>query len=207
MNTNAQQYRHEFKYVVSAAQIPLLRSRISCFMSPDPHTGSAGDYEIRSLYFDDYHNRCFYENENGTDPREKFRIRIYNHSDSRITLECKRKEHGKTLKTACSLLPEQTESLMRNLPLPEAEPVSPLLRRAGLPSSSEAGSAAADGADASRGDCGLCSSAFRVCGWERARHFRHGHFLCHSRSGVVFLTGAACPACSAPGLPPDGGQV
>ena len=31
MNTNAQQYRHEFKYIVSVAQIPLLRSRISCF--------------------------------------------------------------------------------------------------------------------------------------------------------------------------------
>ena len=104
MSTNAPQYRHEFKYVVSAAQIPLLRSRISSFMSPDPHTGSAGDYKIRSLYFDDYHNRCFYENENGTDPREKFRIRIYNHSDSHVTLECKRKEHGKTLKTACPLL-------------------------------------------------------------------------------------------------------
>ena len=103
MSTNAPQYRHEFKYVVSAAQIPLLRSRISSFMSPDPHTGSAGDYKIRSLYF-----------------------------DSRVTLECKRKEHGKTLKTACSLLPEQTESLMRNLPLPEAEPVSPLLRKLDL---------------------------------------------------------------------------
>ena len=132
MSTNAQQYRHEFKYVVSAAQIPLLRSRISSFMSPDPHAGSAGDYEIRSLYFDDYHNRCFYENENGTDPREKFRIRIYNHSDSPVTLECKRKEHGKTLKTACSLLPGQAESLMRNLPLPESEPVSPLLRKLDL---------------------------------------------------------------------------
>ena len=132
MSTNAPQYRHEFKYVVSAAQIPLLRSRISSFMSPDPHTGSAGDYEIRSLYFDDYHNRCFYENENGTDPREKFRIRIYNHSDSRVTLECKRKEHGKTLKTACSLLPEQAACLMRNQPLSEAEPVSPLLRKLDL---------------------------------------------------------------------------
>ena len=132
MSTDAPQYRHEFKYLVSAAQIPLLRSRISCIMSPDPHTGPAGDYEIRSLYFDDYHNRCFYDNENGTDPREKFRIRIYNASPSRITLECKRKERGMTLKTACPLTADQAQSLMRTLPLPVAEPVSPLLRKLDL---------------------------------------------------------------------------
>ena len=102
MSTDAPQYRHEFKYLVSAAQIPLLKSQISCFMAPDPHTGPRGDYEIRSLYFDDYHNRCFYENENGTEPREKFRIRIYNASASRI------------------------------LPLPETEPMPPLLRKLDL---------------------------------------------------------------------------
>ena len=132
MSMDAPQYRHEFKYLVSAAQIPLLRSRISGFMSPDPHTGSAGTYEIRSLYFDDYHSRCFYDNENGTDPREKFRIRIYNASASRVTLECKRKEHGMTLKTSCPLTADQAQSLMRDLPLPAAEPVSPLLRKLDL---------------------------------------------------------------------------
>jgi hypothetical protein len=132
MSMDAPQYRHEFKYLVSAAQIPLLRSRISGFMSPDPHTGSAGTYEIRSLYFDDYHNHCFYDNENGTDPREKFRIRIYNASASRVTLECKRKEHGMTRKTACPLTPQQTQSLMQNLPLSEPDSLPPLLRKLDL---------------------------------------------------------------------------
>ena len=129
MSMDAPQCRHEFKYLVSAAQIPLLRSRISCFMKADPHTGPRGDYAIRSLYFDDYRSRCFFENENGTDPREKFRIRIYNHSDSRLSLECKRKEHGMTLKTACPLTPQQAGSLMRNLPLSGTEPIPPLLRK------------------------------------------------------------------------------
>ena len=132
MSTNAPQYRHEFKYVVSAAQIPLLRSRISSFMSPDPHTGSAGDYEIRSLYFDDYHNRCFYENENGTDPREKFRIRIYNHSAAHITLECKRKEHGMTRKTACPLTRQQAECLLQDDRLSDPADLPPLLRKLDL---------------------------------------------------------------------------
>lgn len=106
-------YRHELKYAISAAQMPLLKSRIRGIMQPDSHAGADGIYNIRSLYFDDYHNRFYYENENGTDPRRKFRIRIYNHSSERITLECKRKERGKTLKTSCPLTLEQTKMLMQ----------------------------------------------------------------------------------------------
>ena len=123
------QYRHEFKYFVSAAQIPLLKSRISGIMKPDAHTGPGSTYRIRSLYFDDFHDRCYYENENGTDPREKFRIRIYNGSSGRITLECKRKEHGMTLKTACPLTLVQAQQLIRGEPLPDSDLTYPLLKK------------------------------------------------------------------------------
>lgn len=117
-------YRHELKYLISAAQLPLLKSRISALMQPDPHAGPDGMYQIRSLYFDDPENRCFYENENGTDPREKIRLRIYNGSPDRISLECKRKERGKTRKTACLLTRDQTQKLMRGgMILPPAEPL------------------------------------------------------------------------------------
>lgn len=125
-------YRHEFKYLISAAQLPLLKSRIACILQPDKHAGADGIYNIRSLYFDDYHDRCYYENENGTDPREKFRIRIYNHSSQRITLECKRKERGKTLKTSCPLTIAQTQLLMEGKPIPEEEAVHPLIRKINL---------------------------------------------------------------------------
>lgn len=129
MSIPEQKYRHELKYVVSAAQIPLLKSRIANLMQKDPHTGTDGIYNIRSLYFDDYCNRCFYENENGTDPREKYRIRIYNHSTDRITLECKRKEHGKTLKKSCSLTKEQADCIIQGHPPSLYEAQSPLLRK------------------------------------------------------------------------------
>jgi len=129
MNEKDRKYRHELKYVISAAQLPLLKSRIANLMQPDPHAGADGKYNIRSLYFDDYTNRCFYENENGTDPREKFRIRIYNHSSERITLECKRKERGKTHKTACPLTREQAELLIRGNPLQLTEQLPPLLKK------------------------------------------------------------------------------
>lgn len=125
-------YRHELKYTVSAAQIPLLRSRIAGIMRPDSHAGTDGTYTIRSLYFDDAQNRCYYENENGADPREKFRIRIYNHTTARITLECKRKERGKTLKTSCPLTVEQTRLLMEGKPVPGMEELPPLLRKLNL---------------------------------------------------------------------------
>jgi len=112
-------FRHEQKYLITTAQISMLENRIRHLLKPDPHTGADGSYNIRSLYFDDYENRCFYENENGIDPREKFRIRIYNGSADRITLECKRKERGKTLKTSCPLTREQTQMLMVGKPLPD----------------------------------------------------------------------------------------
>lgn len=122
-------FRHELKYVISAAQIPMIRNRIEHLATLDAHTGSSGSYTIRSLYFDDYDNRCYYENEDGTDPREKFRIRIYNHSTERITLECKRKERGKTLKTSCPLTVEQTRTLMAGQVLPDIAGQPPLLQK------------------------------------------------------------------------------
>ena len=105
-------FRHEMKYLVTDAQILMLENRLKHLIPKDPHVNKDGIYVIRSLYFDDYDDRCLQENESGTDPREKFRIRIYNGSADRIRLECKRKERGKTLKTSCPLSREQTEELM-----------------------------------------------------------------------------------------------
>lgn len=122
-------YRHELKYMISAAELAMLRNRIQNLIPLDGHVGKTGAYSIRSLYFDDYENSCFYENENGTDPREKFRIRIYNHSTDRITLECKRKERGKTLKTSCPLTIEQTRMLMEGRILPDIANQPEVLRK------------------------------------------------------------------------------
>lgn len=122
-------YRHELKYVISCGEMAMIRNRIHNLIPLDSHAGTEGTYAIRSLYFDDYENRCFYENENGTDPREKFRIRIYNHSTERITLECKRKERGKTLKTSCPLTVEQTRMLMKGIPIPDISCQPEVLRK------------------------------------------------------------------------------
>ena len=122
-------YRHELKYVISSAQVDLLKNRLTGIMEKDPHVGENGSYNICSLYFDDYFNSCFFENENGTDPREKFRIRIYNHSLERISLECKRKERGKTLKTSCGLTMEQANQLMQGKLIAGLDELKPLQRK------------------------------------------------------------------------------
>lgn len=123
------QYRHELKYVCTAAQLALVQGRIQHLIPLDSHVGATGMYQIRSLYFDDCYNRCYYENENGTDPREKFRIRIYNGSTDKISLELKKKERGKTLKLSCPLTEEQCRTLMKGEVLPDSAEYPPILQK------------------------------------------------------------------------------
>lgn len=104
-------WRHEMKYVVSQAQVVLLQSRVRGLMRLDPHA-SSGSYVVRSLYFDDWENRCYHENLCGTDPREKLRLRTYDRMAKSVRLECKRKERGMTLKTSCPLTLAQAEELV-----------------------------------------------------------------------------------------------
>ena len=82
-------YRHEYKYLISAADAKLLKLRLKHIMQPDPHTGPSGRYTIRSLYFDDLAHSAFYEKADGICLRSKYRIRIYNYTLKSIKLEKK----------------------------------------------------------------------------------------------------------------------
>lgn len=104
-------YRHEYKYVIDAAQRQVLLIRASGLMQRDIHGGPDGAYLIRSLYFDDDRDTCFYENESGTDPRSKFRIRYYNNDTNVLRLEKKIKRHGMTRKDSCALTPDEAAIL------------------------------------------------------------------------------------------------
>ena len=127
-NPPDRRYRNELKYVCSEGELRIIQGRIRNLCRPDSHVGPTGIYNIRSIYFDDLDDRCFYENENGTDPREKYRIRIYNASDRRITLECKRKERTMTNKESCTLSRAQFDRILEGK-LSSAAVDSPLLRR------------------------------------------------------------------------------
>lgn len=121
--------RHEFKYLCSETILSVIQGRVNGIMKPDKHANSNGTYDIRSLYFDDIYGSCYQENESGTDPREKFRIRIYNGTADRISLELKQKERGKTRKLSCSLTKEQCIQLMHGNPLPHSPDYPPLLQK------------------------------------------------------------------------------
>lgn len=108
-------YRHEYKYIISEASALLLRCRLPSLMAPDPHAGPEGKYTIRSLYFDDFSYTAYADKMSGIRDREKYRIRIYNHSDSIIKLERKEKHGHLTRKTAQRISPEEALSLEKCL--------------------------------------------------------------------------------------------
>lgn len=108
----AGRYRHEYKYPLTEGERLIEESRIRVLTRKDAHVGKKGYYSIRSLYFDDYENNAYIDNVNGTDHREKFRIRIYNADKSVIRLEAKRKYRGMTQKSSCKISYEQCLNLM-----------------------------------------------------------------------------------------------
>ncbi len=122
-------YRHEYKYEIRPKQMEQLKIHLSSIMNLDSHVGADEKYNIRSLYLDDYYNTCFYDNENGVSPRLKFRIRIYNGSDERISLELKRKSHDKTFKQSCRISKENVERLINGKNIVWDDEMDPLLKK------------------------------------------------------------------------------
>jgi len=110
-------FRHELKYICSELELQVVERKLRCVMRPDPHADGNGEYLIRSVYFDDCRRSRFFENEDGVDPREKFRLRIYNCSDERISLEKKIKSHGMTAKQSCRVDRETCMKMLRGEPL------------------------------------------------------------------------------------------
>lgn len=121
-------YRNEIKYQCSEQELRLVENQIRHLCRPDPHAGDDGRYTVRSVYFDDYRDSCYYENEAGVNRREKFRIRIYNGSSDNITLECKRKQNGKNHKEGCRLNEEQCRAILEGTFQPAMD-APPLLRQ------------------------------------------------------------------------------
>ena len=96
-------YRHEYKDYCTAREVAELLARARGLMRPDLHAGADGAYRVRSLYFDTPEDACYFETEDGVDVRDKYRIRIYDGSAERISLERKSKKNGMTLKSACRI--------------------------------------------------------------------------------------------------------
>lgn len=105
-------YRHEDKYLLTRTEEALMIQRATAVMQRDDHAGSDGYYRIRSLYFDDNTDSCYYDTESGNDPRAKFRIRIYDRDTSYIRLEKKIKNKGMTRKVSSVITKDECEAII-----------------------------------------------------------------------------------------------
>lgn len=84
--------RHELKYLIGQRQYLVLKSALTGVLRLDENAArQGGEYAIRSLYFDTVFNSAYYDKLNGVKDRDKYRMRIYNHSGKDIFMECKTK--------------------------------------------------------------------------------------------------------------------
>lgn len=111
------EYRVEQKFLVSEGQLLFLQKQLEGCMAYDKHYPNGEPYTIRSVYFDDMYDSFLQENEDGTDNREKYRIRIYNGDLSRIHLECKSKLNGYTKKVKENLTQQECLCYINKEPL------------------------------------------------------------------------------------------
>lgn len=105
------EYRVERKYLCTDYEIELLKHRLENVLSQDVHQQN-DCYRVRSLYFDTWNDACFYGNSSGINERSKYRIRIYDGSDEKISFEIKQKRNGYTKKEACEIGRDECEMLM-----------------------------------------------------------------------------------------------
>lgn len=105
-------YRNEQKYLINKTESIILQQRTKGLLEKDSNLGDKESYLIRSIYFDDFDNSCLYDKRNGTDNREKWRIRAYNCDDSVIHLECKKKVRNLTQKESVSITRQQLEDAL-----------------------------------------------------------------------------------------------
>lgn len=124
MRSDTGAFRHELKYLINEQEKNAIMERVSMFMQADSHAGNGSPasqprtehvnagYMIRSLYFDDCYECAYEEKLAGVEARSKYRIRIYNYSDSIIKLERKHKEGQYIHKTSATLTRAEVEQIV-----------------------------------------------------------------------------------------------
>ena len=120
--------RHELKYFINPAELEALRQRLRGALRMDAHCVDGRPYEIRSLYFDDIGDSAFYDKQAGVMHRDKYRIRVYNHSDRAIFLERKRKLGDLIQKSSVQITRRLCDQLLEGDPAGLYRSSNPLLQ-------------------------------------------------------------------------------
>lgn len=93
MSKTLQVQRHELKYYLSRSDYEYCKFILSNLMEEDENQNHEKGYFIRSLYFDDIADSSVEEKLEGTELRDKYRIRIYDCQSDWAKLERKRKNN------------------------------------------------------------------------------------------------------------------
>lgn len=104
--------RHEFKYYLHLHEYVAMRKEAARLMRMDGHSLNSDGYGVRSLYFDGMHDHALHDKVNGVFKRDKYRIRIYNGSSAKITLERKSKFGDMVCKESALLTLEEYRSIL-----------------------------------------------------------------------------------------------
>jgi len=112
MQFQGKKLRHEQKFYLHVHDYMALRHKVSSMLSMDRNALGPEGYEIRSLYFDGLHSHALHDKNNGVFGREKYRIRIYNGSDAKITLERKSKYGEYVCKESAPLTRPEYDAIM-----------------------------------------------------------------------------------------------
>lgn len=104
--------RKEMKYYIHKREACELRQFLRINMNLDSNGDETGDYWIRSLYFDTFDNKDYYEKVTGTNIRKKIRLRIYDISASYVKLEIKNKYGSGILKETAAIKREDAQKLI-----------------------------------------------------------------------------------------------
>ena len=120
--------RHELKYFIHPAEVEDLRIKLRRGLKMDSHCIGGRPYAIRSLYFDDIADSAFFDKIDGVQDRDKYRIRIYRHSDAEIFLERKRKLGDLIQKSSVQITRRLCEQIMDGNPAGLQKAKDPLLQ-------------------------------------------------------------------------------
>ena len=105
--------RHELKHQINPWEDLMLSQRLRKLFLHDKHAGADGSYRVTSLYFDTPYDQALREKLDGTDRREKFRLRYYGTDLSFLRLEKKFKRNGLCGKRSTGMTQIQVEQLLK----------------------------------------------------------------------------------------------
>ncbi len=103
--------RRELKHAITKMDCYLLRNHLRHLMVSDPHAKKDGKYLIRSIYFDNFHNKILNEKKEGYLNRDKYRVRLYDYNKNYLNFEKKSKRNNLTFKEKCRITVSEYEEI------------------------------------------------------------------------------------------------